>query len=129
MYRIRVAFEFGEEKGGGQVIDQIMDTVHIPDGIGADEMIVPSLFGARRVNPSQDLDEETLTEIAKATGGRYFRARDTEELEKIYQLLDELEPIARETQSFRPKTSLYLWPLSIATLLGVMVMLLRVFGR
>ena len=98
-------------------------------GIGADEMIVPSLFGARRVNPSQDLDEETLTDIANATGGRYFRARDTEELEKIYHLLDELEPIARETQSFRPRTSLYLWPLSIATLLGLMVMLLRVFGR
>lgn len=98
-------------------------------GIGADEMIVPSLFGARRVNPSQDLDEETLTAIARATGGRYFRARDTDELEKIYHLLDELEPIARETQSFRPKTSLYMWPLSIATLLGLMVMLLRVFGR
>jgi Ca-activated chloride channel family protein len=98
-------------------------------GIGADEMVVPSLFGARRVNPSQDLDEETLTAIAKATGGRYFRARDTDQLEKIYQLLDELEPIARETQSFRPKTSLYMWPLSIATLLGLMVILLRVFGR
>lgn len=98
-------------------------------GIGADEMIVPSLFGARRVNPSQDLDEETLTAIAESTGGRYFRARDTEELEKIYQLLDELEPIARETQSFRPKKALYIWPLSIATFLGVLVILLRVYGR
>ena len=98
-------------------------------GIGADEMIVPSLFGARRVNPSQDLDEETLRAIADATGGKYFRARDTKELEKIYQLLDELEPIARETQSFRPKTSLYLWPLSIATLLGLIVLLIRVYGR
>lgn len=98
-------------------------------GIGADEMVVPSLFGARRVNPSQDLDEDTLTAIAEATGGRYFRARDTEELEKIYQLLDKLEPIARETQSFRPKTALYMWPLSIALFLGVMVILLRVYGR
>ncbi|MEJ2181710.1 MAG: VWA domain-containing protein, partial [Gammaproteobacteria bacterium] len=33
-------------------------------GIGADKMIVPSLFGARRINPSADLDEETLTAIA-----------------------------------------------------------------
>lgn len=98
-------------------------------GIGADEMIVPSLFGARRVNPSQDLDEKTLTAIAEATGGRYFRARDTKELEKIYQLLDELEPIARETQSFRPKTALYMWPLSLAAFLGVLVILLRVYGR
>jgi len=98
-------------------------------GIGADEIIVPSLFGARRVNPSQDLDEETLTDIAKATGGRYFRARDTQELEKIYHLLDELEPIARETQSFRPKTSLYMWPLSIAVFFALVVVLIRVLGR
>lgn len=98
-------------------------------GIGADELVVPSLFGARRVNPSQDLDEKTLTEIAEATGGRYFRARDTEELEKIYHLLDELEPIARETQSFRPKKALYMWPLSIAAFFGVLVILLRVYGR
>ena len=98
-------------------------------GIGADEIIVPSLFGARRVNPSQDLDEKTLTAIASATGGRYFRARDTQELEKIYHLLDELEPVARETQSFRPKTSLYMWPLSIATLFGLLVILIRVLGR
>lgn len=98
-------------------------------GIGADEIIVPSLFGAQRVNPSRDLDEETLKAIAEATGGRYFRARDTEELEKIYHLLDELEPIARETQSFRPKTALYMWPLSIATLLALGIILMRVFGR
>ena len=98
-------------------------------GIGADELIVPSLFGARKVNPSQDLDEETLTAIADATGGRYFRAHDTKELEEIYHMLDELEPVARETQSFRPKTSLYMWPLSVATFLGLIIILVRVFGR
>jgi Ca-activated chloride channel family protein len=93
-------------------------------GIGADKMIVPSLFGARRINPSADLDEETLTAIAEKTGGKYFRARDTKELEKIYQMLDELEPIARESKSFRPKTSLYTWPLSMALFLGVAVVLM-----
>jgi len=30
-------------------------------GIGADEMLVRSLFGTRKVNPSADLDEKTLT--------------------------------------------------------------------
>ena len=93
-------------------------------GIGADKMIVPSLFGARRINPSADLDEDTLTAIAESTGGKYFRARDTKELEKIYQLLDELEPIARESRSFRPRKSLYTWPLSVALLLGTTIVLL-----
>lgn len=98
-------------------------------GIGADQLVVPSLFGARRINPSADLDEETLTAIADKTGGKYFRARDTKELEKIYQLLDELEPIARESKSFRPKTSLYYWPLSIGLLLALSILLLITVRR
>jgi len=93
-------------------------------GIGADEMLVRSLFGTRRVNPSADLDEETLRTIAEITGGRYFRARDTQELEKIYNLLDELEPIAKESKSFRPKTSLYHWPLMIAVIIAMLILLI-----
>ena len=94
-------------------------------GIGADELIVPSLFGARRIDPSADLDEGTLRAIAEKTGGRYFRARDTRELEKIYHLLDELEPIARETKSFRPRTALFAWPLSAALLLGLTILIVQ----
>ncbi|NOY83588.1 MAG: VWA domain-containing protein, partial [Nitrospirae bacterium] len=56
-------------------------------GIGADEMIVRSFFGSRKINPSADLDEKTLTAIAEKTGGRYFRARDTKALAEIYTLL------------------------------------------
>ena len=37
-------------------------------GVGADEMMVRSLFGNRRINPSADLDEKTLTAIAQKTG-------------------------------------------------------------
>src|SRR5215468_10721778 len=59
-----------------------------PIGIGADSITVRSLFGLRQINPSSDLDETTLTAIANKTGGRYFRARDADELTKIYALLD-----------------------------------------
>jgi len=45
-------------------------------GVGADEMMVQDFFGSRVVNPSADLDEDTLRTIAERTGGRYFRARD-----------------------------------------------------
>lgn len=94
-------------------------------GIGADELMVRSLFGAQRVNPSADLDEETLTKIADATGGRYFRARDSAELESIYQLLNELEPVAQESQTFRPQQILFFWPLSLALLLAGLIALLK----
>jgi len=86
-------------------------------GIGADEMLVRSLFGARRVNPSADLDEKTLTAIADATGGRYFRARNSEELEHIYFILDQLEPVEKDKQYFRPRSELFHWPLGVALLL------------
>jgi len=95
-------------------------------GIGADEMLVRSFFGAQKVNPSQDLDEKTLTAIAEKTGGVYFRARNTDELNKIYQLLDELEPVEKDKQYFRPRSELYYWPLAGALLLAAMIALSRV---
>ena len=87
-------------------------------GIGAEQMVVSSITGGmRRVNPSADLDEETLTEIAELTGGRYFRAKDTAALQDIYRLLDEMEPVAEPEAGFRPVKSLYFWPLGGALVL------------
>ena len=94
-------------------------------GVGADEMIVPDLFGPRRVNPSADLDEETMTAIAAKTGGRYFRARDTAELETIYAELDKLEPVERDKRYYRPKTELFPWPLGLALALAAALVLAR----
>jgi len=87
-------------------------------GIGAEELRVQTLFGLQRMNPSRDLDEEALTAIAETTGGRYFRARDTAELERIYDLLDELEPVLQEPLHFRPRTALFMWPLGAALVLA-----------
>lgn len=91
-------------------------------GVGADEMLVPgffgSSFGSRRVNPSADLDEKTLREIANITGGQYFRARNPEELINIYHLLDELEPVEDNEQTFRPQKALFYWPLAAALILS-----------
>jgi Ca-activated chloride channel family protein len=81
-------------------------------GIGAEQMQVSSLIGgSRNINPSADLDEETLTGIAEMTGGRYFRAKDTAGLQDIYRLVDELEPVDEPEAGFRPVKSLYYWPL------------------
>ncbi len=81
-------------------------------GIGADQLEVSSLVGGRRrINPSADLDEDTLTQIAEMTGGRYFRATDTASLQDIYGLVDELEPVEEPEAGFRPVKSLYYLPL------------------
>ena len=94
-------------------------------GIGADEIIIRSFFGSRRVNPSRDLDEKTLKAIADKTGGRYFRARDINELKGIYRLLDELEPIEQEKQLFRPVRALYPWPLGAALIIASLIIGIR----
>jgi len=92
-------------------------------GIGADELLVPSFFGTRRINPSSELDEKSLQAIAALTGGRYFRARDTAELTQIYQLLDQLEPVPKAEQSYRPSTPLFPWPLGVSLLLATLLAL------
>jgi len=87
-------------------------------GIGAEQLEVSSLIGGRRrINPSADLDEDTLTKIAQLTGGRYFRATDTASLQDIYKLVDELEPVEEPESGFRPVKSYYYYPLGLAVLL------------
>jgi Ca-activated chloride channel family protein len=95
-------------------------------GIGADEMIVRSFFGNRKVNPSVDLDEKSLIKIAESTGGQYYRARNTDELNNIYMRLDELEPVEKDKQYFRPRSELYYWPLSLALGLAAVIALSKV---
>ncbi len=63
---------------------------------------------------TRELDENTLRQIAKITGGQYFRAYDTADLQKIYQLLDELEPLEKDVKSYRPIKSLFYLPLAAA---------------
>ena len=98
-------------------------------GIGAEQLEVASLIGGRRnINPSADLDEETLTGIAEMTGGRYYRAKDTAGLQDIYRQVDELEPVDEPESGFRPVRSYYFWPLGGAfalTAIMAIVSLLR----
>lgn len=95
-------------------------------GVGADEMMVQDFFGSRVVNPSADLDEETLRAIADQTGGRYFRARDAKGLEKIYEILDELEPVESDIEIIRPVEELFYWPLGVAYVLALLAALFSI---
>ena len=88
-------------------------------GVGADEMMVRDFFGSRMVNPSADLDEDTLMAIAERTGGAYFRARDAEALARIYEQLDELEPVESDQEAIRPVDELFFWPLAATFLLAM----------
>lgn len=51
-----------------------------------------------------DLDEQTLTDIAAATKGRYFRASDAERLKEIYSQIDQLEKTEIKSKTFTTYT-------------------------
>ncbi|MBR9872994.1 MAG: VWA domain-containing protein [Vibrionaceae bacterium] len=94
-------------------------------GIGAGEMMVKEFFMTRKVDTAADLDEKTLTQIAEVTGGQYFRARDAEQLERIYETINQLEPVSSDTQTWRPQSEWFRYPLSAALGLSVLLFFLR----
>lgn len=81
--------------------------------------------GSVRMQQEQvNIDEALLTSIASETGGRYFRARDNEGLQQIYQEIDrleksktEIEKTVRFTDRFNPFALLALFFLLAEVLL------------
>ena len=89
-------------------------------GVGSEGMAaVPvgrGLFGLRYENRPVKIDEPLLTEIATNTGGRYFRARDAQALQRIYEQIDTLERSLVEARSYIRYTERFRWPLLVALL-------------
>lgn len=77
-------------------------------------------LGKETVFRIADLDEETLMEIAEATGGTYFRAADTMGLKKIFDSIDRLEKTSIEHKVFMRYRELF--PLFV--LCGIIMLLL-----
>jgi len=66
-----------------------------------------------------DIDEDTLQEIADKTGGKYYRADNSEALRNIYNEIDQLEKTTVEVKKYQRYRELFEWPA-----LGGMVVLL-----
>ncbi|TQP28129.1 VWA domain-containing protein [Vibrio cholerae] len=94
-------------------------------GVGAGEMVVKDFLFSRKVNTAQDLDEKTLQTIATTTGGHYFRARNQQDLQNIYDTINQLEPISQSNQTWRPQTEWFFYPLGLALLLSVILVIVR----
>ncbi|HEU4628212.1 MAG TPA: VWA domain-containing protein [Gemmatimonadaceae bacterium] len=75
------------------------------------------LFGLRYENRPVRIDEDLLRDVARTTGGRYFRARDAEALERIYEQIDQLERAPIQARTYVRYTERYVWPLLAALLL------------
>jgi Ca-activated chloride channel family protein len=88
-------------------------------GIGGGTLGVATPFGMLRQRAG-DLDTRTLEAIAESTGGRYFQATETSQLEAVYEELDRLEPSVRDTRTYRPMQALYVWPAGAAFVLSAL---------
>ena len=83
------------------------------------------ILGTQYVLLPEDLDEETLSEIAKTTGGIFKRATDQESLKEIFANIDKLEKIEIKTKVHVDYRELYPWFLWPGLVLLVLEMLLR----
>lgn len=82
------------------------------------------IFGKRYVYQPTNIDEESLQQIAEKTGGKYFRARSTEELEEIYEIIDELEKTEVTVAAHIQYKELFHWFTYLGLILLAMEMLL-----
>jgi Ca-activated chloride channel family protein len=65
----------------------------------------------RLVMAEVDVDEKTLQTVADLTGGKFYRATDTDSLKKIYEQINRLETSAQTVQRFEHYEELYPWAL------------------
>lgn len=73
----------------------------------------------------EKLDETTLKQVAETTGGTYSHAGSREELEAIYQRLDQLPTRPAPTLTHRPRRDLFAWPLALGMFLSFVPPLLQ----
>jgi len=65
----------------------------------------------RLVMAEVDVDEKTLQSVADQTGGKFYRATDTDSLKNIYEQINRLETSAQTVQKFEHYDELYPWAL------------------
>jgi Ca-activated chloride channel family protein len=71
---------------------------------------VTDAFGNKRLAMARvDVDEDTLRKIASETGGKFFRATDTQSLKNIYAEIDRLEKTTHQLKKFEHHTELFAW--------------------
>ncbi|HWX18461.1 MAG TPA: VWA domain-containing protein [Candidatus Binatia bacterium] len=98
-------------------------------GVGKKGMApMPMFFGGRRVGERMepvDIDEETLQKIADSTGGKYYRADNTERFQAIYAEIDKLEKTEKEISKYARHRELFAWLISPGLGLVLLEVLLR----
>jgi Ca-activated chloride channel family protein len=86
---------------------------------------VETMFGTQYQQMEVEIDEKTLTDIAKTTDGEYFRAKNKMELEDIYKKIDKLEKTKIKVHQYSKKEEQFKWFGLLALLLISVELLLK----
>jgi Ca-activated chloride channel family protein len=98
-------------------------------GVGTNKVApypMPVAGGVQYVNIPVEIDTKTLSEIASATEGDFYRATNNKELRKIYQEIDKLEKSKLNVKKFSKRYEAYQPFALAAVLLLLLEILLRV---
>ena len=86
---------------------------------GEAPMPVKDQFGNQRIVMAKvDVDEAALKKIADETGGKFFRATDTDSLTKIYAEIDRMEKTTHAVKKFSKHHELF----ALAVVPGLMLL-------
>ena len=77
------------------------------------------------INVPVEIDENTLTQIAKTTDGNYYRATSNSKLKEVYEQIDKLERTKLNVKEYSKRHEEYRWFAIIALLCLLLEVLLR----
>jgi len=86
---------------------------------------VQTILGTTTQQMEVKIDEKTLTEIAKSTDGKYFRATNNQKLKDIYKEIEQLEKTKININEFSSKNEEFFWWAVIAGVLLLLEFILR----
>jgi Ca-activated chloride channel homolog len=83
-------------------------------GAGRDGLVPVPVFDEQKnkvgyQRRQSDLDENALTLMARETGGRFFRADDTQTIESAFKAIDRAQKIEFQTKSYLFTSELFPW--------------------
>lgn len=127
--KILILLTDGRQTAGGLTPREAAEAVYAMGikiytiGVGGTEPApfpVQTPFGTKIIRQRVDLDEGTLMKIAEISHGQYFRAAETDQLQDIYNIIDQQEKTDVKVKEFFHYKELYAWFLVPSILLLIL---------
>lgn len=86
-------------------------------------------IGDPQTQGEEAMDVDSLQRVATLSQGAYFEAISREQLEQAYSAIEALEPELYQSLSYRPRSSLFHYPLAVMAVMYLLVLPLLVLAN